>query len=53
MKALPSGSEFVHEAIVLIGGALLAAWVLSQLPEVRAYIQANTRGIGAGCDCNG
>ena len=50
---IPTGNDFLREAIIVMGGALLAAFVLSQLPSVRAYIQKN---IGtdfgkAGCDC--
>ncbi|MDP1955559.1 MAG: hypothetical protein Q8K71_13850 [Polaromonas sp.] len=51
---IPTGSEFAREAIIVIGGALIAAVVLSQLPAVRAYIQKNI-GSGAGnvgCDCD-
>lgn len=50
MKIIPTGPEFLREAIVVIGGALLAALVLSKLPAVRAFIQNNV-GTGA-CDCN-
>lgn len=36
---IPSGSEVVREAVVLIAGALLAAFVLSQFPSARDYIK--------------
>lgn len=53
---VPTLPEFGREAIIVIGGALIAAFVLSQLPAVRAYIQANLGGAGglgqAGCDCD-
>jgi hypothetical protein len=54
-SVIPSSPEFIREAIIVIGGALLAAVVLSQLPAVRGYIQRN---IGtdfgkAGCNCDG
>ena len=52
---IPTGPEFMREALIVIGGALLAAFVLSNLPAVRAYIQRNISGGGvppAGCDCN-
>lgn len=53
---IPSTPEFFREAIIVIGGALIAAFVLSQLPAVRAYIQTNLGGAGglgqAGCDCD-
>lgn len=55
MSALPKPAEFVREAIILIGGAVLAAWLLSNLPEVRAYINRNLARPGGdgGCDCQG
>jgi len=54
--AIPTTPEFLREAIIVIGGAIIAAMVLSQLPAVRAYIQKNLGGAGglgqAGCDCD-
>lgn len=50
MKILPSQSEILREALVLIGGAIIAAAVLSQLPALRDWINRNTR--GTDCDCN-
>ena len=46
---IPTTPEFRREALVVIGGAILAAVVLSQIPALRAYIQSNTTG---GCDCD-
>lgn len=55
-NVLPSGQEVLRESLVLIGGAILAALILSQLPQLRAWIANNTRGTGTttagGCDCN-
>lgn len=55
-QVLPSGQEVLRESLVLIGGAILAALILSQLPELRAWIASNTRGTGdttaGGCNCN-
>lgn len=52
---VPTLPEFGREALIVIGGALIAAFVLSNLPAVRAYIQKNLGGGGglgqAGCDC--
>lgn len=45
---IPTGPEFLREALIVIGGALLAAFVLSKLPELKAFIQTNT----SGCDCD-
>lgn len=50
---IPTGNEFAREAIIVMGGALIAAFILSQMPAVRAYIAKNV-GTGAGnvgCDC--
>lgn len=49
MKILPKPEAFIREAAILIGGALLAAFVLSKFPKVRAYINANTKGDDCGC----
>jgi hypothetical protein len=48
MKILPRPEAFAREALILIGGALLAAFILSKFPKVRAYIDSNTKG----CNCN-
>ena len=50
MKIIPTGPEFLREALIVIGGALIAAIVLSKLPAVRAFIQQNV-GTGA-CNCD-
>lgn len=47
---IPSGPEFAREAIIIIGGAILAALVLSRVPALRAWITTNTR--GTECQCN-
>ena len=51
---IPSGNELLRESLVIIGGAILAALVLSQLPELRNWIATNTRGTpsAGGCSCN-
>lgn len=45
---LPSGQEVLRESLVLIGGAIVAALILSQLPALRDWVNRNTRG----CDCD-
>lgn len=47
MSILPNTNEVLRESLVLIGGAILAALILSQLPALRNWINDNTRG----CDC--
>ena len=48
---IPSGSEIVRETIIIMAGALLAALILSRMPAVRNFIQANTA--FGGCNCEG
>lgn len=49
MSVIPRGPEVVHEALLLIAAGLLAAWILSSLPELRRYLQANGP---RGCSCH-
>lgn len=37
---LPTAPEVTREALVVIGGALLAALVIAQFPGVKAWIRA-------------
>lgn len=46
---VPSGPEFLREAIIVIGGAIIAAIVISRIPALKQFIQANTSG---SCDCD-
>lgn len=39
MKLIPTFPEITREALVVIGGALLAAAVIGQLPAVRDWIK--------------
>ena len=41
---LPTGPEFIREALIVIGGAVLAALVLSQFPALRTFFQKNING---------
>lgn len=36
---MPSGREIAREAITVMAGALLAALIIGQLPELRRWIQ--------------
>lgn len=38
-KIVPSVPEVGREALIVIGGAILAALVISQVPGLRAWIQ--------------
>lgn len=46
---IPTTPEFLREAVIVMGGAILAALILSQFPAVRNFIAKNTG--QAGCDC--
>lgn len=37
---IPTPAEFGREALILIGGALIAAFLMRQLPSVRDYIRS-------------
>ena len=56
VRIIPTTPEFLRETLIVLGGAILAALVLSQLPTVRAYIQRNMGGAAGlgnvGCDCD-
>lgn len=39
MKLLPTVPELGREALIVIGGAILAALIMSQFPAVRAWIK--------------
>lgn len=43
-RIIPSAPEVVREAIIVIAGALLAAFVVGQLPPVRRWIKAQWDG---------
>ncbi len=40
MKSIvPSVPEVTREAVIVIGGAILAAFIIGQLPSVKAWIK--------------
>jgi hypothetical protein len=41
---MPSGSELAREALIVLGGALLAALVVGQFPALKAWIQEQWKG---------
>lgn len=47
---IPSWAEIGRETVIIMAGALLAAVILSRLPAVRNFIQANTAFGGCNCD---
>lgn len=36
---IPSGSAIVKQALVTVAGAVLAAWIVGQLPQVRDWMR--------------
>lgn len=40
-KWIPTAPEVVREAVIVIAGALLAAFVIGRIPGARAWIQTN------------
>lgn len=42
MNIIPKPEAFLKEALIVIGGALLAALILSRFPKVKAFINENT-----------
>lgn len=35
---IPTAPEFVREAIIVVGGAILAAVIFSQLPDLKKWV---------------
>jgi hypothetical protein len=48
MNIIPRPEAFAREALILIGGALLAAVILSRFPQLQGFIERNTKG----CSCH-
>lgn len=44
---IPTTPEFLREALIVIGGAVIAVIVRSKIPALKAFNQKNT----GGCDC--
>lgn len=41
-KIIPTGPEVAREAIIVLGGILIAAYVLSRFPRLRAWVTAQS-----------
>ena len=37
---IPSSKEVIREAVIVLGGAVLAALIVGQLPQVKAWMKA-------------
>jgi hypothetical protein len=40
MKILPTANDIVREGLIVLGGAILAAVVIGQLPSLRDWIKS-------------
>lgn len=39
---IPTGPEFIRETIVVLGGVLLAAFILSRFPALQKFVSQNS-----------
>lgn len=44
MKIIPTAPEVAREALIVVGGAILAAFIVSQVPQLRDWIKAQWGG---------
>lgn len=38
-NVIPAPSEVVREGLIVLGGLLLAAWIISKFPKVQTFVQ--------------
>lgn len=36
---IPAPTEVAREALIVLGGLLIAAWIISRFPKVQAFVQ--------------
>jgi len=41
-KIIPSGPEVAREALIVLGGVLIAAWILSRFPALQKFVTDNS-----------
>jgi hypothetical protein len=41
-KIIPTGPEVLREALIVLGGVLVAAWVLSKFPTLQQFVASNS-----------
>jgi hypothetical protein len=41
-KIIPDPSAILREGIIVLGGVLLAAWVLSKFPALQSFVASNS-----------
>jgi hypothetical protein len=39
---IPSGQSVIREGLIVLGGVLIAAWVLSRFPTLQKFVQSNS-----------
>ncbi len=49
VRVIPTVPEVLREAVIVLAGAALAALLVSQVPALRRWMQANGP---TGCDCS-
>jgi len=41
-KIIPTGPEVLREALIVLGGVIIAAWVLSKFPALQQFVASNS-----------
>jgi hypothetical protein len=41
-KIIPEPTAIAREAIIVLGGVLIAAWILSKFPALQSFVAANS-----------
>ncbi len=41
-KIIPSAPEIGREALIVLGGVLIAAWILSKFPALQKFVSDNS-----------
>lgn len=41
-QVVPTVPEVLREALIVLGGVLIASWVLSNFPNLKEYVTANS-----------
>jgi hypothetical protein len=41
-QIVPTIPEVLREALIVVGGVLIASWVLSNFPALKSYVTANS-----------
>jgi hypothetical protein len=41
-RYIPTAPEVVREGLIMLGSILIAAWIISRFPSVRAFVATNS-----------